>query len=327
MAQHTQQSNGEAHVLPRWFEWFQDNIVLTLLVIAGMILNGLMFTEGIVPQGDVTAWGFLPTVKVVAFFLAGSGLTGVALRAGVLLARAFREGRIIEGMVGLLISLIYIPLEIWASITVRSQEHIFTPADAWVMQTIGQPNLPVSPTIVVIAIASPLILFTWGIVTRKETVETLEAQQERQQRELATARFNAEKAALKGQSIGAGFGSMLHAGYTSAKGTLSPQETPGNQEGETQDNENARTPNDSGPAHTANITKLPKRGTWTSRQLKAYAQENYGVTLSDVEAQSAMRVLSKGKRSGTAYIVPSRVGKAWVDETQGAGNGSAQQRA
>ncbi len=304
----------EAHVLPRWFEWFQDNVVLTLLVLAGMILNGLMFTEGIVPRGDVTAWGFLPIVKVVAFFLAGSGLTGVALRAGVLLARAFREGRVMEGMVGLLISLIYIPLEIWASITVRSQEHIFTPADAWVMQAIGQPNLPVSPTIVVIAIASPLILFTWGIVTRKVETESVEAQAERFARAEAKARHDAQMAALRAQGIGA----MLHAGIVSAKGEVPPVETQDNATGDTPDNEEPRTPTDSGPTPSQkNITKLPRRGMWKSRDLKAYALKTYGVTIGDIEAQSTMRTLSKQQRSGTAYVAPSRTVRQWVDETYG----------
>ncbi|MGE5230630.1 MAG: hypothetical protein ACM3NS_02745, partial [Deltaproteobacteria bacterium] len=52
-----------------------------------------------------------------------------------------------------------------ASVTERSLTHVFTPADAWLLELLGHPDMPVSPTIVAIALASPLILFSWGIVT------------------------------------------------------------------------------------------------------------------------------------------------------------------
>ncbi|HET8908127.1 MAG TPA: hypothetical protein VFN11_14305 [Ktedonobacterales bacterium] len=158
------------------------------------------------------------------------------------------------------------------------------------------------------------------IITADHAPESLEAQAERQQREEAQAAHKARMTALRAQ----GFGAALHAGITSAKGAVVPQETHDNADGDTPDNESVRAGNDSGPA---NVVKMTKRGQWTSRDLKHYALTTYGVTLSDVEAQSAMRVLSKGKRSGTSYVAPSRVGRSWVDETVGANSSSTQQRA
>lgn len=154
------------HVLPRWFEWWQDHVVLSLLVLAGMILNGLMFAHGIVANiEDPASWGVFHGVIFAAFFAAGSGLTGVALRASATMGRAFRERRYGLAFTNLLVSLLFLPLEFWASVTERSLTHVFTPADQWVLELLGHPDMPVSPTIVAIALASPLILFSWGIVT------------------------------------------------------------------------------------------------------------------------------------------------------------------
>lgn len=154
------------HILPRWFEWWQDHVVLSLLVVAGMILNGLMFAHGIVANlEDPASWGVFHGVIFAAFFAAGSGLTGVALRASATMGRAARERRWGLALVNLLVSLLFLPLEFWASVTERSLTRVFTPADAWVLQLLGHPEMPVSPTIVAIALASPLILFSWGIVT------------------------------------------------------------------------------------------------------------------------------------------------------------------
>lgn len=153
------------HVLPRWFEWWQDHVVLSLLVIAGMILNGLMFAHGIVSNiEDPASWGVFHGAIFAAFFAAGSGLTGVALRASATMGHSFREGRRGVAFVNLLVSLLFLPLEFWASVTERSLTHVFTPADQWVLQFLGHPDMPVSPTIIAIALASPLILFSWGIV-------------------------------------------------------------------------------------------------------------------------------------------------------------------
>jgi hypothetical protein len=76
-AQSSASSEAGKHVLPRWFEWFQDHVVLSLLIIAGMILNGLMFASGVVPDmEDPSTWGYLRGGMFVVFFLAGAGLTG-----------------------------------------------------------------------------------------------------------------------------------------------------------------------------------------------------------------------------------------------------------
>src|SRR5690348_16116865 len=106
------------HILPPWFEYFQDHIVLSLLVIAGMILNGLMFAHGIVANiEDPSSWGIFHGVIFAAFFAAGSGLTGVALRASATMGRAFREKHHGLAFTNLLVSLLFLPLEFWASVT------------------------------------------------------------------------------------------------------------------------------------------------------------------------------------------------------------------
>lgn len=325
--------NAGIHVLPAWFEWFQDNVVLSLLVIAGMILNGLMFTQGLAPHIDnpLTWENVLSLIIFGAFFAAGSGIAGVALRASATMGGAFRAGEWGTAISNLLVSLLFLGIEIWAGVTERSLSRVLTPADRWVLQMIGQPNLPISPTIIAIAFASPFILFCWGIVTRKPEIESAEEQAERFARAEALAAHNAKIA----QYQGAGWGARIGAGIKAVKSQVSGDDTSrldgGIPTGSDDENHGVTGGDTAGYDTSAGQngygTKAPvsiKRGQWTSRQLKDYASTTYGVEVSDIEAANTMKVLSKGRKSGAAYVASSRVVKAWVDDRYSVGNADAE---
>lgn len=195
------------HVLPEWFEWWQDHVVLSLLVIANMILGGLMFSTGIVRDIETPQeWGHFHTIIFIAFFAAGTGLAGVVLRASAGFIRAARAGwgRVWEALLNLLVIALFLPIEIWASLTQRSTTRVFTPADTWALEMIGHPDWPISPTVLALAVAGPLILAVWGIVTRnaedeEADYETDEERATRERRELAEAEHKARLARVKAQ--------------------------------------------------------------------------------------------------------------------------------
>lgn len=333
-AQQQQQGNGHA-VLPHWFEIFQDTVVLSFLVTAGAVLTGLMYTEGLVPNPeDPRTWGLWGTIKFVAFFIAGFGVAGVALRASAEMARSFRRGGFggyFWGLVFLLISLLFGAIEIWANVTERSKTHTFTPADTWVLQAIGHPTMPVSPTVLALAVAQSAVLLVWGMVVGQRDVESEEERTARHAREEAEAVHKAKLAEYQG----AGWGARIGAGFKAAKQQVTGDDTHGldGTEPTGTDDPNPQVPSDdthgyeSASGQTGYGAKAPvsiKRGQWTSRQLKDYAKREYGAEVSDIEAANTMKVLSKGRKSGAAYVAPSRVVKAWVDQRYSAGNGDAE---
>ena len=319
--QMSREDRAAAHVLPGWIQWVQSNLLLSFLLLAEAYLLGDLMQRGWVAHIDnIPSWGIYHGVGVVLFFAAGATAAGIALSCSVKAAACFAESRFFMGLFNLFGLLLFATVEIWASLSERSANLAPTPADRAVLGLLHIPDLPVSPTVVVVALLLPIATIYYGFSQHRPEIETAQERAERMQRERDETAHKMQIRALQAQGIG----SILHAGITSAKGAVVAQETPGNTTDETLDNESPRAGNDSGPA---NVVKMTKRGQWTSRQLKQYARDTYGVTLSDVEAQSAMRVLSKGKRSGTSYVAPSRVGKTWVDETVGAHSSSEQQRA
>jgi hypothetical protein len=159
------------------------------------------------------------------------------------------------------------------------------------------------------------------IITADHAPETLEQQQERQAREEAMAEHKARIAALRTR----GWGAAIGGGLRVAKASLSGDDTSGYDGTEPRGNDDPNrevsggdtTMYDSASGQAGYGAKAPvsiKRGSWTSRQLKDYARETYGVEVSDIEAANTMKVLSKGRKSGAAYVASSRMVKAWVDE-------------
>jgi hypothetical protein len=158
------------------------------------------------------------------------------------------------------------------------------------------------------------------IITADHATETLEHQQERQARELAQARFNAEKAALQAQ----GFGAMLGGGFRALKTTATGQQGAGLDDGKSDGSSDESqqvagdetTGYDSSPSQPQIGQRAPvsmKKVQWTSRQLKQYAKATYDVIVPDTEAQRAMSVLKTGK-DGNFYIAPRATVKKWVDD-------------
>lgn len=169
------------------------------------------------------------------------------------------------------------------------------------------------------------------IITADHAPETLEQQQERQQRELAEAEYKARKRAVQLGGIGAAIGG----GFKAAKAQVTGDDTAGYDDGKPTgtDDPNMQVPGgdttgyDSGSGQTAMGAKAPvsiKRGQWTSRDLIDYAKREHHADVSDIEARRAMAILSDGVKRGNAYVASSRTVKAWVDRNYGGGNGDAE---
>lgn len=329
-SQTNKSSTGGHTPLPPWFERFQDTVVLSFLIIAGAILTGLMYVEGLVPNvEDPRTWGILGGIKFAGFFVAGFGVAGVALRASSEMSKSFRRGGFggyFWGLVFLLVSVMFAAIEIWANITERSKTHTFTPADQWVLQAIGYPNMPVSPTVIAIAVAQSLVLLVWGLVVGKRDVESAEDRQARFERERAEAEHQAALTEIKNKTRGTGVGSFIVGGIKTVQSGLSSSDR-SDYEGE---HRSGYEGDDSGPysendrstyaasrdesrSGATSIVELPKRGSWNRSNLISYARQKYQIEIDPDDATDAMRTLSNGEKSGKHYVASAQVVRRWVD--------------
>src|SRR5690348_15341570 len=80
----------DAHTLPGWVNFIQDNLFLSFLILAEAYLLGTLMTLGWVSDIEAPSrWGTYHGVGVVLFFLAGAMAAGVALRCSVKAAGCF----------------------------------------------------------------------------------------------------------------------------------------------------------------------------------------------------------------------------------------------
>src|SRR5215831_11488091 len=96
-AAHWQQRRGEdvdAHTLPGWVNFIQDNLFLSFLILAEAYLLGTLMTLGWVADIEAPSrWGTYHGLGVVLFFLAGAMAAGVALRCSIKAAACFSHRR------------------------------------------------------------------------------------------------------------------------------------------------------------------------------------------------------------------------------------------
>src|SRR5579875_1212218 len=153
----------DAHALPGWVNFIQDNLFLSFLILAEAYLLGTLMTLGWVADIEAPSrWGDYHAVGVVLFFLAGAMAAGVALRCSVKAAACFTRhewGMALFNFVGLLL---FSSAEIWASLSERSANLRPTPADAAVLNLLGVGHAPISPTVVVVAFLLPFASLYYG---------------------------------------------------------------------------------------------------------------------------------------------------------------------
>src|SRR5258706_8718553 len=173
-----------AHALPHWVIVVQDNALLTCLILAEAYLLGTLMTLGWVRSiEDIPAWGIFHGIGVLLFFAAGATAAGVALRCSVTAAAAFQRRAWGTGLFNFTGLLVFSASEVWASLSERSANLAPTPADNAVLNLLGWHGVPVSPTVVIVALLLPFASLYWGFSQQQhapaKTVEDIEADRAR----------------------------------------------------------------------------------------------------------------------------------------------------
>jgi hypothetical protein len=159
---------------------------------------------------------------VVLFFLAGAMAAGVALRCSVAAASGFRRREWGFACFNFLGVAAFCGAEIWASLSERSANLHPTPADKAVLQLLGVASLPVSPTVVVVALLLPFASLYYGFSQQHAHHETAEAraakladEEAQLERKLLQARMQAQIRSAQA----AGLAGALRAGVQAARGS------------------------------------------------------------------------------------------------------------
>src|SRR5215472_878698 len=179
----------DAHTLPRWVNFIQDNLFLSFLILAEAYLLGTLMTLGWVPDIEAPSrWGTYHGLGVVLFFLAGAMAAGVALRCSVKAAGCFSRhewGMALFNFTGLVL---FSGAEIWASHSERSANLQPTPADKAVLAILGLPTAPVSPTVVVVAVLLPFASLYYGFSQQQRRATDEERAEQAAQEDFALRR-------------------------------------------------------------------------------------------------------------------------------------------
>lgn len=212
----SREDRAAAHVLPRWIQFVQQNLFLTFLILAEAYLLGDLMQRGWVKDIEQwQQWGAYRGVGVVLFFAAGACAAGIALACSVKAAACFADGRWMTGLFNLFGLGLFAGSEIWASLSERSANLAPTPADQAVLSLLNVHGIPVSPTVIVVALLLPVATIYYGFSQHKEEPETAEEQAARQQRKLAEAQYKAQLRQVQAANL-AGIGRTF---VTTAIGT------------------------------------------------------------------------------------------------------------
>lgn len=294
------------HALPHWVVVVQDNALLTCLILAEAYLLGTLMTLGWVRSiEDVPAWGWFHGVGVVLFFAAGATAAGVALRCSVTAAAAFQRHAWGIGLFNFTGLLVFSASEIWASLSERSANLTPTPADNAVLHLLGWHGVPVSPTVVIVALLLPFASLYWGFSQQAQapakSMEDIEADRERKLAEQrAKNELDALKAAGKRQAEMAYSDPsiILHApaestGIDAANAPVSSEANPVEGDAQTPMIDTPRRRNSSGAkAVPSNMMSAP--------QFRQYLAQN-GVRISPEKAVAYVQSVQGCERVGTMY--------------------------
>jgi hypothetical protein len=216
------QPDEAAHALPGWVNFIQDNLFLSFLILAEAYLLGTLMTLGWVPDIESPShWGTYHGVGVVLFFLAGAMAAGVALRCSVAAAAGFRRREWGFALFNFLGVAAFCGAEIWASLSERSANLHPTPADKAVLQLLGVSALPVSPTVVVVALLLPFASLYYGFSQQRQHHDSPEERAAKLAEEEAALERKLLRARMQAQirsAQAAGLAGALRAGVQAARG-------------------------------------------------------------------------------------------------------------
>jgi hypothetical protein len=290
-----------AHALPHWVIVVQDNALLTRLILAEAYLLGTLMTLGWVRSiEDIPGWGIFHGIGVLLFFAAGATAAGVALRCSVT-AAAFQRHAWGTGLFNFTGLLVFSASEVWASLSERSANLAPTPADNAVLNLLGWHGVPVSPTVVIVALLLPFASLYWGFSQQQhapaKTGEDIEAERTRK---LAEQQAKNELAALK--AAGKRRTEMAYDDPDSVLDSPGNDDvntgglhavTTGDSDAESAPNEPVRRRNNPG-------TKAIPSDMMSAPQFPAYLREN-GVTISAEKAVAYVQSVLGYERVGTTF--------------------------
>lgn len=297
------QTQVQHHALPRWLHWVQTHLFLSALLLAEAYLLGDLMQRGWVGNIEQpSTWGTYHGVGVVLFFAAGAMAAGIALQCSVTAAEAFQTRRPLLGLFNMLGVLVFAGSEIWASLSERSANLRPSPADQAVLSLLNVRGLPLSPTVVVVALLLPFATVFYGFSQRKPPQETAEERHERQQRELEHAQH---KAALR-EVRAAGWTHAARAAFEAAKQSATTAEEPATMLTEVSDE-----PTDEDEPEVRPMRPRPAAqrgipaGKMSAPQFVRFLSDN-GVTISEEEARKTVRNAVGFRKVGTTYYADRR---------------------
>jgi hypothetical protein len=325
---HETRDDSAAHVaLPRWILWLQDNVLLTVLILAEAYLLGTLMTLGWVRNiEDPHGWGMYHAIGVVLFFAAGATAAGVALRCSFTAAAAFQRGAWGTAFFNLFGLFIFCGAEVWASLSERSANLAPTPADVAVLNLLNLHGLPVSPTVVIIAIVFPFASLFIGFSQRPAaSIESAEARRERQQRELDEAQHRATLRAVKAAGL-RNVGAALMGHQDPRPPTDHDDDNGGAMDGQSPGERTAFDGPDSEAFQTASRRNPPGMKSipsdmMSAPQFRAYLAKN-GVRISEEKARALVQGATGFEKIGTAYCARKaallRIANRLIEQAQGA---------
>lgn len=297
----SQLSRNRHASMPRFVAWVQDNLLLTLLIIASGFVNGVMMIDGWVANvQDPQSWGVWGTFGVVILFAAGLGMGGLALRISYKLSECYANrqwGRVAFMALGMLV---FAFIEFWASFSQRAAHIHLTPADSALLGVLNIRNPTVSLTAILISIVVPFASIFWGFAAEDPAPKALEDEATLKQR-LA----NEEAEAQHKQTMMTIRAKGTRATIRAAMGKEDEQESLPNEEPlspEEADNGGAIEAEDP----SLNPTWLPDNR-WRWQELQAWVREELHRDISEDEARNIIKTTAKaekGKAVGSPIIAP-----------------------
>jgi hypothetical protein len=233
MADETRQDDGyqeAAHVLPKWVNFIIENWLLTFLLLAEAYLLGTLMTLGWVKDIESpSTWGWYHGLGVALFFAAGATAGGVALRCSVAAVGAFKRKEWGFAWFNLLGLMVFSVMEIWASLSERSQNLTPTPADEAVLNALHVHGAPISPTVVMVAILLPFASIYYGFSQQgrvRETQADLDEKKRRLAADLEEKQMRAEANAKRRAAQVQGLGAMVRGAAGALRGDGEATSTP-----------------------------------------------------------------------------------------------------
>lgn len=313
-----------SHVLPSWFEFMRRHIVLSLLIIAEFVVNsGLVVRLVVSDMNHPETWTWYEWVSAVVLAPAiGLAVSGVALALSQASSDAFGEGKIWRGLFTLSGLLLFGGIEVWASLVERSETVRPTAADTLILGAFNIPVSALTPSVVVFAFLLPVAVVYVGFTNKPPTLEDGATWEEKQQRRVKAAQYNAQVRAAAARGLGA----AVAGGIKAAKATLSASDAAGINAALSTEDDTSTLANANGDPQgqeplPAKVTRLPARGkglNWTAADLREYCQKEYGASLGEAEAVGIIKAMNKAKQltgvAGAPWAAHRATVKAWADK-------------